>query len=93
MVAAPLIAFVTTHILYLNFYKLDYGISYSSLALYPLFKMTVSNRRNRAGLNMKACVGMGMAQLLLWAGWAGFSNHPSRWKLWVVVIGGRLAML
>lgn len=26
MVAAPLLAFVTTHILYLNFYKLDYGI-------------------------------------------------------------------
>lgn len=26
MVAAPLIAFVTTHILYLNFYTLDYGI-------------------------------------------------------------------
>lgn len=25
MVAAPLIAFVTTHILYLNFYQLDYG--------------------------------------------------------------------
>lgn len=26
MVAAPLLAFVTTHILYLNFYTLDYGI-------------------------------------------------------------------
>ena len=25
MVAAPLIAFATTHILYLNFYQLDYG--------------------------------------------------------------------
>lgn len=25
MVSAPLIAFVTTHILYLNFYELDYG--------------------------------------------------------------------
>ena len=25
MVAAPLIAFVTTHILYLNFFNLDYG--------------------------------------------------------------------
>lgn len=31
MVAAPLVAFVTTHILYLNFYKLDYGISFSLL--------------------------------------------------------------
>ncbi|GMH09042.1 hypothetical protein Nepgr_010882 [Nepenthes gracilis] len=27
MVAAPLIAFVTTHILYLNFYTLDYGLN------------------------------------------------------------------
>lgn len=27
MVAAPLLAFVTTHILYLNFYQLDYGKS------------------------------------------------------------------
>lgn len=26
MVSAPLIAFVTTHILYLNNYKMDYGI-------------------------------------------------------------------
>lgn len=26
MVAAPLLAFVTTHILFLNFYKLDYGM-------------------------------------------------------------------
>lgn len=25
MVSAPIISFVTTHILYLNFYKLDYG--------------------------------------------------------------------
>lgn len=28
MVAAPLIAFVATHILYLNFYKLDYGTNF-----------------------------------------------------------------
>lgn len=27
MIAAPVLAFVTTHILYLNFYKLDYGIN------------------------------------------------------------------
>lgn len=27
MVSAPIISFVTTHILYLNFYKLDYGNS------------------------------------------------------------------
>jgi hypothetical protein len=27
MVAAPLLAFLTTHILFINFYKLDYGIA------------------------------------------------------------------
>lgn len=69
MVAAPLLAFVTTHILYLNFYKLDYG------------------------WNMKVCVVMAVAQLLIWATWAGITRHPSRWKLWVVVFGGALAML
>ncbi|XP_040987002.1 post-GPI attachment to proteins factor 3 [Juglans microcarpa x Juglans regia] len=69
MVSAPLLAFVTTHILYLNFYKLDYG------------------------WNMKVCVFMGVTQLLLWAIWAGVTRHPSRWKLWVVVVGGGLAML
>ncbi|XAR71749.1 hypothetical protein NMG60_11018154 [Bertholletia excelsa] len=69
MVAAPLIAFVTTHILYLNFYQLDYG------------------------LNMKVCLGMGVAQLLIWAVWAGVSHHPSRWKLWLVVVGTGLATL
>lgn len=26
MVSAPILAFVTTHILYINFYKLDYGM-------------------------------------------------------------------
>ncbi|XP_044468230.1 post-GPI attachment to proteins factor 3-like [Mangifera indica] len=69
MVAAPLIAFVTTHILYLNFFNLDYG------------------------LNKKVCVTMGIAQLLIWAVWAGVTRHPSRWKLWVVVVGGVVAML
>lgn len=69
MVAAPLAAFVTTHILYLNFYKLDYG------------------------LNTKVCTGMGITQLLVWAVWAGVTSHPSRWKLWVAVVGGGLAML
>ena len=28
MISAPLIAFVATHILFINFYKLDYGTSY-----------------------------------------------------------------
>ncbi|KAK1267843.1 hypothetical protein QJS04_geneDACA013640 [Acorus gramineus] len=69
MFAAPLLAFVTTHILFLNFYNLDYG------------------------WNMTVCVLMGIAQLLLWAVWAGVTHHPSRWKLWVVVFAGGLAML
>ncbi|GLT84123.1 hypothetical protein SLE2022_023720 [Rubroshorea leprosula] len=69
MVSAPLIAFVTTHILYLNFYELDYG------------------------LNMKVCMGMGLAQLLIWAIWAGVSSHPSHRKLWVFVVGRSLAMV
>lgn len=69
MVSAPVIAFVTTHILYLNLYQLDYG------------------------WNMKVCVVMGVGQLILWAVWAGVSNHPSKWKLWIVVVGSGLAML
>ncbi|XP_027353913.1 post-GPI attachment to proteins factor 3-like isoform X2 [Abrus precatorius] len=69
MVAAPLIAFVTTHVMYINFYVLDYG------------------------WNMIVCVVMAVAQLAIWALWAGLSHHSSRWKLWVVVIAGGLAML
>lgn len=46
-----------------------------------------------AGLNMKVCVAMGVVQLLVWAIWAGITCHPSRWKLWFVVVGGGLAML
>ncbi|KAA8544969.1 hypothetical protein F0562_019814 [Nyssa sinensis] len=69
MVSAPLIAFITTHILFLNNYRMDYG------------------------WNMKVCIVMAVAQLLIWAIWAGVSHHPSRWKLWVVVLGGGLAML
>uniref|UniRef100_A0A7N0VKW1 Post-GPI attachment to proteins factor 3 n=1 Tax=Kalanchoe fedtschenkoi TaxID=63787 RepID=A0A7N0VKW1_KALFE len=69
MIAAPLLAFVTTHILYLNLYQMDYG------------------------WNMQVCVTMAVLQLLMWAVWAGVSNHPSKWKLWTVVIGGGLAML
>lgn len=42
---------------------------------------------------MIVCVVMAMAQLSMWAVWAGVSNHPSRWKLWLVVISGGLAML
>nr|AFK33317.1 unknown [Medicago truncatula] len=69
MVSAPLIAFVITHVMYLNFYKLDYG------------------------WNMIVCVVMAVAQLTIWAVWVGVSRHPSRWKLWLVVISGGLAML
>ncbi|XP_027170696.1 post-GPI attachment to proteins factor 3 [Coffea eugenioides] len=69
MVAAPLLAFITTHILYLNNYKMDYG------------------------WNMQVCVVMAVTQLVVWAVWAGMTHHPSRWKLWIVVVGGGLAML
>jgi len=38
MVSAPILAFVTTHILYINFYKLDYG----TLNNFPLSKNRVN---------------------------------------------------
>ncbi|XP_076953962.1 uncharacterized protein LOC143628196 [Bidens hawaiensis] len=63
MVAAPLIAFVTTHILYLNCYNFDYG------------------------LNVKVCLILAVAQLLVWVVWSGVSNHPSRWKIRLVAVG------
>ncbi|RDY10751.1 Post-GPI attachment to proteins factor 3, partial [Mucuna pruriens] len=69
MISAPLIAFVTTHIMYLNFYELAYG------------------------LNRIVCTAMVVVQLLIWAIWASGSNHPARWKLWAVVVGGGLAMV
>ncbi|XP_024976346.1 post-GPI attachment to proteins factor 3-like [Cynara cardunculus var. scolymus] len=69
MVSAPLLAFVTVHILYLNNYQMDYG------------------------MNMKVCVVMAAAQLLIWAIWAGTSCHPSRQKLWLVVVAGAAVML
>lgn len=46
-----------------------------------------------AGLNMKVCVTVGILQMVIWAVWAGVTCHPSRRKLWVVVIGGGVAML
>ncbi|MCH85919.1 post-GPI attachment to proteins factor 3-like [Trifolium medium] len=42
---------------------------------------------------MIVCVVMAVAQLTVWTVWAGVSRHPSRWKLWLVVIAGGLAML
>lgn len=46
-----------------------------------------------AGWNIQICVAMGVAQMGIWAIWAGLSRHPARLKLWVVVLGGALAML
>ncbi|KAF3321314.1 post-GPI attachment to proteins factor 3-like protein [Carex littledalei] len=69
MVAAPLLAFLTTHILYLNFYQLDYS------------------------LNMKVCIAMGTAQLLIWAIWGSITRHPSSAKLWMITIGGIIAII
>eukprot|EP00271_Cylindrocystis_brebissonii_P003761 TRINITY_DN15017_c0_g1_i1.p1 TRINITY_DN15017_c0_g1~~TRINITY_DN15017_c0_g1_i1.p1 ORF type:complete len:376 (+),score=50.83 TRINITY_DN15017_c0_g1_i1:252-1379(+) len=69
MVAAPLIAFTATHILFLNFYQFDYGF------------------------NMKVCLVMGAAQLLLWLLWAIFSpNHPKRLKVIFTVLATVLAL-
>ncbi|XP_051123049.1 uncharacterized protein LOC127245932 isoform X2 [Andrographis paniculata] len=45
------------------------------------------------GLNMKACMAMGGVQMVVWAAWAGATRHPSRRKLWMVVLGGALALL
>lgn len=42
---------------------------------------------------MKVCVSMGVAQLLIWGIWGGISHHPSRVKLWFVIVLGALAML
>lgn len=42
---------------------------------------------------MKVCVVMVVAQLTIWAVWGGVSHHPSRWKLWFVVLAGGLGML
>lgn len=69
MVAAPILAFVTTHILYLNLVQLDYGV------------------------NTVVFVVISATKLVLLAIWGSRSRHPSRWKLWVVVVGGAVAML
>ncbi|XP_027344057.1 post-GPI attachment to proteins factor 3 [Abrus precatorius] len=42
--------------------------------------------------NMKVCVVIVVAQLTIWVVWAGVNQHPSRWKLWFVVLIGGLAM-
>uniref|UniRef100_M1B623 Post-GPI attachment to proteins factor 3 n=1 Tax=Solanum tuberosum TaxID=4113 RepID=M1B623_SOLTU len=35
---------------------------------------------------------MGVAQLLIWAIWAGISQHPCKCKIWIVVFGSGVAM-
>lgn len=42
---------------------------------------------------MTVSVAISAVQIVLWAVWAGVTRHPSRWKLWVVVLGGALALL
>ncbi|GMP70121.1 hypothetical protein CsSME_00029108 [Camellia sinensis var. sinensis] len=79
---------------------LEYTSQFSSMESHPCFilpsKCCVAlnyDLDNFAGLNMKVCLGMGLAQLLIWAIWAGITCHPSRWRLWIVVIGGGIATL
>lgn len=42
---------------------------------------------------MKVWITLGVAQLVTQLIWVGRTHHPSRWKLWIVVVGGGLAML
>uniref|UniRef100_M4D6L6 Post-GPI attachment to proteins factor 3 n=1 Tax=Brassica campestris TaxID=3711 RepID=M4D6L6_BRACM len=82
MVSPPVLAFVTSHIMYINLYKLDYDIhkffvSFLKPILFFVLRILC--------WNMIVCVAMGVAQLFLWARWAAVSRHPSNWKLWVVV--------
>lgn len=46
-----------------------------------------------AGLNTKVWTAISVTHLLVWAVWAAVSRHPSRWKLWLVVLGGCISML
>lgn len=69
MVAAPMVAFAATHILFLCNHKMDYG------------------------WHMKVWITLGVAKLVTQLIWVGRTHHPSRWKLWIVVVGGGLAML
>ncbi|KAG7010434.1 Post-GPI attachment to proteins factor 3, partial [Cucurbita argyrosperma subsp. argyrosperma] len=66
--------------------KLDYS---SAVALLGFSLILAILRR----WNMIVCVTMGLSQLLIWAIWAGVTHHPSRWKVWTVVVGGGLALL
>lgn len=70
MVAAPLIAFVTTHILYLNFYELDYGLNMKVCVIMGVLQLLmwaiwacVSSHRARYKVLTVVIVG-GLAMLL-----------------------------
>ncbi|GER27045.1 post-GPI attachment to proteins factor [Striga asiatica] len=39
------------------------------------------------GLNTNVCLLMNVVTITLWAVWAGITHHPSRWKLWSIVLG------
>lgn len=62
------------------------------MLLILLFVVTMTFE-NLTVWNMKVCVVMAVAQLLIWAIWAGATHHPSRWKMWFGVVGSSLAML
>ncbi|CAG7902258.1 unnamed protein product, partial [Brassica rapa] len=86
MVSPPVLAFVTSHIMYINLYKLDYDIQKIFVSfLKPILFFVLR-------WNMIVCVAMGVAQLFLWARWAAVSRHPSNWKLWVVIYDFPLRM-
>ena len=53
----------------------------------------VTNITFIADLNMKVCATMAVAQVLIWAVWAGVSSHPSRWKIWLVAFGDGLIII
>lgn len=96
MVVASLIAFVTIHILYLKCYQFDYGKRSFPLIIQKgkdLFKLFDFLNLLYTDLNMKASAKMGVAKVLIWGVWVGISNHPSKWKIWVVKIGEGLIIL
>ena len=94
MVAAPIIGFTATHILYLNFYHFDYGACLTAATRLDCVLQWVTRVFCFcAGLNMKVCVAMGVGQLLLWLLWANLSRHPARAKVSVAVVGTAMAML
>lgn len=63
------------------------------MSLHLILKQQVNITSYFAGFNTKVCVAISITQLLVWAIWAAVSRHPSRWKLWVVVLGGGISML